>query len=646
MSLSVKSSCRRRRLNAGESLEPRVLLAFNPTPMEQAMLEHTNRMRLDPQGELDILFDSLVPLVASDADVQRAVSFFGVSSPALQSQWSELTPAPPLAWNSALHDAALDHNELMIEFDLQRHVLPGEDDIGTRFVDAGYNFTRAAENVFAFAESELYGHAGFVIDWGDTPNGIQNPPGHRDTIMDANLAEVGIAVSTESDSATDVGPLLITQDFGSRRDYRPQFLGVVWEDGFANGYYDAGEGFGGFEITVKGEQNTYSTTTMLAGGYQLEVEPGTYEIIATDSFLGTYAWGNIEFGNRNVKVDFEIGSANRPPVARDDHFSAASGQARDLNILSNDSDVDGSIDPTTVVITQPPQYGSLSIDAVTGFVTFTAEMNNPGSDTFRYLVRDEDGASSEASVSLEIEPPTVDFNDDGLLNCGDIDALVADIVAGNHTTRFDIASDGVVNHTDLDLWLETAGAANLPGGVAYSPGDANLDGIVDGMDFTIWNDNRYANVAAWCSGDWSADGAVDGTDFNIWNEHKFVAAAGSLGKDDASGSDSSGIPRNVDPRPPRGPLPSLDKVSTMRPLRFHSRLHATGARETLPSRTGKPSGSFRVAPHVVARYSHASLRGDASRAMLPARAVDEFFAGFTLEIDLGRVFQQHQGFER
>ena len=312
MSFSSKSRLRYRKLSMGELLEPRDLLAFNPTPMEQAMLEHTNRMRLNPQRELAILFDSLIPLVASDSDVQLAIQFFGVSATALQAQWSELTPAPPLAWNSTLHDTALAHNELMIQHDLQRHVLPGEDDIGTRFVNAGYRFTRAAENIFAFSESEIYGHAGFVIDWGNTPNGIQNPPGHRDAIMDARLKEVGIAVTTESDDATDVGPQLITQDFGLRAGYKPQLLGVVWEDGFTNRYYDAGEGFGGFEITIKSEQNTYSTTTMLAGGYQIEVEPGTYEVIATDSFLGTYALGNIEFSNQNVKVDFEIRSANRP----------------------------------------------------------------------------------------------------------------------------------------------------------------------------------------------------------------------------------------------------------------------------------------------------------------------------------------------
>ena len=45
---------------------------------------------------------------------------------------------------------------------------------------------------------------------------------------------------------------------------------------------------------------------MSAGGYQLEVPAGTYEIIASDPFLGTYAVENVVVGNENVKVDFII----------------------------------------------------------------------------------------------------------------------------------------------------------------------------------------------------------------------------------------------------------------------------------------------------------------------------------------------------
>jgi hypothetical protein len=82
----------------------------------------------------------------------------------------------------------------------------------------------------------------------------------------------------------------------------------------------------------------------------------------------------------------------------------------------------------------------------------------------------------------------------------------------------------LVNTVDLTEWLAVAGNVNLPSGNPYRPGDANLDGVVDGSDFGIWNSNKFTSVAAWCSGDFSADGVVDGSDFGIWNSNKFTSS--------------------------------------------------------------------------------------------------------------------------
>jgi hypothetical protein len=52
-------------------------------------------------------------------------------------------------------------------------------------------------------------------------------------------------------------------------------------------------------------------------------------------------------------------------------------------------------------------------------------------------------------------------------------------------------------------------------------GDANVDGVVDGFDFNIWNANSFRTDALWAHGDFNADGLVDGSDFNIWNDNRF-----------------------------------------------------------------------------------------------------------------------------
>lgn len=117
-----------------------------------------------------------------------------------------------------------------------------------------------------------------------------------------------------------------------------------------------------------------------------------------------------------------------------------------------------------------------------------------------------------------------DFDHDDALGCRDVDALVAEIAGGGNDLQFDLDGDGEVSRGDLIRWLEEAGNVNLPSGNSYLLGDANLDGVVDGSDFGIWNSNKFTSTPAWCKGDFNADGAVDGSDFGIWNAQKFTSA--------------------------------------------------------------------------------------------------------------------------
>ena len=49
-------------------------------------------------------------------------------------------------------------------------------------------------------------------------------------------------------------------------------------------------------------------------------------------------------------------------------------------------------------------------------------------------------------------------------------------------------------------------------------GDANLDGIIDGLDYTIWAD-RFGEPGNWSHGDFNHDGQVDGQDYTAWADH-------------------------------------------------------------------------------------------------------------------------------
>ena len=118
-----------------------------------------------------------------------------------------------------------------------------------------------------------------------------------------------------------------------------------------------------------------------------------------------------------------------------------------------------------------------------------------------------------------------DFNEDGALDCLDVDALVSEIASGGNTSDFDLTGDGNVNADDLTMWLSAAGTNSADtGGNPFLPGDANLDGVVDTSDFNTWNENKFTDTAQWCSGDFNADGSIDTRDFNVWNENKFTSS--------------------------------------------------------------------------------------------------------------------------
>ncbi len=117
-----------------------------------------------------------------------------------------------------------------------------------------------------------------------------------------------------------------------------------------------------------------------------------------------------------------------------------------------------------------------------------------------------------------------DFDGDNLYTCRDIDELVSRIVTGDHDDYFDLTGDGLVTVADRDQWLAEAGEATLDSGNPFLPGDANLDGAVDGDDFKMWNAHKFQLTSNWCDGDFNTDGAVDGQDFLVWNAFKFQSA--------------------------------------------------------------------------------------------------------------------------
>lgn len=278
-----------------------------PTAEEQLTLELINRARIDPQGEYGRLVTN------APANVTQAISFFNVDLVVLKQQFDALTAVSPLAWNEMLGTAADNHSQAMITADQQSHQVPGELDLGGRLTDAGYSFRTAGENVFAFAQDPFHAHAGFFIDWGSTPTGIQAGAGHRVNIMSDRFAEAGVSYIPETAPATSVGPFVVTHNFANRSDYAPQLIGVVIADRDGDDFYDVGEGLGGVTIQAKGTAGTFTTTSWDAGGYQIALPSGTYDVTYTQTGGATQT-RTVAIGTSNVKVDADLGAVTGPVV--------------------------------------------------------------------------------------------------------------------------------------------------------------------------------------------------------------------------------------------------------------------------------------------------------------------------------------------
>jgi FtsP/CotA-like multicopper oxidase with cupredoxin domain len=113
--------------------------------------------------------------------------------------------------------------------------------------------------------------------------------------------------------------------------------------------------------------------------------------------------GLLSSNTATVVITVTAAAANTPPVAVNDTATAprrtsATYTPVSIEVLANDTDADGNLDPTTVTIVVNPNKGGLvSVDPVTGIVSYTPALNFRGSENFSYTVQDTAGATSNVA---------------------------------------------------------------------------------------------------------------------------------------------------------------------------------------------------------------------------------------------------------
>ena len=76
-----------------------------------------------------------------------------------------------------------------------------------------------------------------------------------------------------------------------------------------------------------------------------------------------------------------------------------------FDILANDIDIDDAINTASVNVVNAPAHGDITIDPLTGYLSYTPDTDYAGSDSFSYTVNDATGATSNAAnVTINISP--------------------------------------------------------------------------------------------------------------------------------------------------------------------------------------------------------------------------------------------------
>ena len=189
-------------------------------------------------------------------------------------------------------------------------------------------------------------------------------------------------------------------------------------------------------ILVKGPSN--------AAAFQLNSN-GTFtytpknSLVKSDSFTYRASDGDLASNETTVTIIFNV-----PPVAVNDSVLVERNVPKMIDVLANDRDAEGKLDPASIVIVSAPTHGvAVPVD---GEVRYTPDTGYLGSDSFTYTVADEHGARTNvATVQIQV--------------------LIDPYPWQNSDLNLDVNGDGAVSPMDALLiinHLNFVGSGNLP----------------------------------------------------------------------------------------------------------------------------------------------------------------------------------------
>ena len=143
--------------------------------------------------------------------------------------------------------------------------------------------------------------------------------------------------------------------------------------------------------------------TVVNNGSSLTYTPNT-GFIGTDTFEYTIDDGNGDQATAQVTITVE----NNTPTANADSANVIGTAPVIIDVIGNDVDSDGSL--LVVKSVTQGQNGSVTNNE-DGTVTYQANSGFVGTDSFSYIISDEDGAESSATVTVTVEAEPEPINE-------------------------------------------------------------------------------------------------------------------------------------------------------------------------------------------------------------------------------------------
>ncbi|MCZ6788601.1 MAG: chitobiase/beta-hexosaminidase C-terminal domain-containing protein, partial [Chloroflexi bacterium] len=220
---------------------------------------------------------------------------------------------------------------------------------------------------------------------------------------------------------------------------------------------------------------TVTITTSTAGATIHYTTDGSDPTTASPQYTGAFALT----ANATVKAraymtgmnpsavasaTFALNTVNSPPIAANDDANTNQDTAVAIDVLANDSDVDG--DPLTITSAGPAANGAVAINA-NKTVRYTPNVSFAGTDMFSYSVSDGRGGIDTATVTVTVNAVAAgvlygDVDGDAQVTFADINESIDLIIGRNPMPPLssrtfmaaDVNGDNGIGLADVNLMMD------------------------------------------------------------------------------------------------------------------------------------------------------------------------------------------------